>query len=97
VSTGFLVAETAKDSKSGSNIGGSYALRSIGGRKTQRIDKSRDTALSLGGGDKSLHTTAVKGDSHSDHGSFGSEVIMVRRSVEIDTASVGGDGTDVGR
>lgn len=83
VSTGLLVAEFAKDSKSGSK-GASYALQSIGGGNRSRSVGARDRDPTLSLADKAYthHSTAVKGDMKSDR-SFGSEVIMVRRSVEI--------------
>ena len=85
VSTGLLVAEFAKDSKSGSK-GASYALQSIGGGMRSRSipggARDKDPGLSLADKSYTHHSTAVKGDMKSDR-SFGSEVIMVRRSVEI--------------
>lgn len=85
VSTGFIVAETAKDSVVRSNDN-SYALRSIGGGRM--ASRTKDHSLSLGGHKSTLHhSTVAKGDARSDK-SFGSEVIMVRRSVDIEEASM---------
>ncbi|KAK5170951.1 uncharacterized protein LTR77_004095 [Saxophila tyrrhenica] len=97
VSTGFLIAETAKDSRSAS-VGQSYGLRSIvGGRdRSKRKSASRAKSPAIPGlahidGSIIHHSTAVKGD-HQSSRSFGSEVIMVRHSVEIDAASIGDSG-----
>ena len=95
VSTGFLVAETAKDTESGVKGSGygkgnsnSYGLKSLGGNGSRSIGARVKEPISSLRGDKSFqhHSTAVKGDMKSDR-SFGSEVIMVRRSIEIDAGS----------
>jgi hypothetical protein len=84
VSTGFLVAETAKGSKSGSK-GNSYALQSMGGGLRSGAAQAMDNIL--GSRASGYHTSVAKGDAKSDK-SFGSEVIMVRRSLEIRDAPV---------
>ena len=96
VSTGFLVADTMQTSSkggagagSGKNYatGGIYALNSVGSAGNNK-NKSWKQHASVTFGDKADHHTAtVLGDTKSDK-SFGSEAIMVRRSVEIDMASM---------
>ena len=86
VSTGFLVAETATESKSASK-GNSYALHSIRGGLRNGAVRARDNMLGASVGEYHGHITAVKGDGKSDR-SFGSEVIMVRRSLEIEDRSL---------
>ena len=85
VSTGFIIAETATGSKSGSKSQ-NYALRSIGGGSKGLAARVKDPGLSLGDNRSANQSTVVKGDMKSDR-SFGSEVIMVRRSIDIDEAS----------
>ena len=86
VSTGFLVAETAKDTSKSGSKGKSYALHSFGGSRSAGR-RAPDPALVVDDKVFMHHSTAVKGDMKSDR-SFGSEVIMVRRSVEIDERSL---------
>lgn len=86
VSTGFLAADTTKHSQSGSKSG-SYGLQTIGSAGKRNFgSRIRDTGMILGDEMVGKHTATVKGDTKSDR-SFGSEVIMVRRSVEIDEIS----------
>lgn len=89
VSTGFLVAETAADSRSNSKFskGNSFALHSIGGGPRGGL-RVRDAAgINLERNAFANRSTAGRGDARSDK-SFGSEAIMVRRSVEIDERSL---------
>ena len=83
VSTGFLVAETGKDSKSGSN-GHGYGLPTISRSLGARV---KEPAMNLGDLTDGHQTTTVRGDMRSDR-SFGSEAIMVRRSIDIDEISM---------
>lgn len=84
VSTGFLAAETARDvSASGSN-GASYGLNSIvkqGSRAKEEMLSSKASCHA------EKHATVVKGDAKSDK-SFGSQAIMIRRSVEIESTAI---------
>ena len=83
VSTGFLAAETARDvSASGSN-GASYGLDSIakkGSRTKQEMLSSQASCHA------EKHAAMVRGDAKSDK-SFGSQAIMIRRSVEIESTT----------
>jgi hypothetical protein len=98
VSTGLLVAETAHDSKSRSKSGSklaSYSLQTIGSagkRNSRNQPTSTLDHQELDLGDKTLgqNSATVRGDTKSDR-SFGIQAIMVRRSVDIDEASVHGN------
>jgi hypothetical protein len=88
VSTGFLApGGTLKDSQSRSKSG--QELDSMGkGRLRSGKNRLRDSISGLGesaGGGK--HAVTIEGDSHSLR-SFGSQAIMVRRSVEVEAASL---------
>ena len=89
VNTGFLVAETAhSSSKEGSRNQygtGSYVLHTIGSG-TRATSRRPGEPFSLGNKAK-RHMTNVQADTKSDK-SFGSQAIMVRRSVDVDAASV---------
>ena len=90
VSTGFIAAETGSGSKSKSRskgYGKGYALHSIGGGSRGGLAaKGKDPGLNFGDRMSAHQSTAVKGDMKSDR-SFGSEVIMVRRSIDVDDTS----------
>lgn len=94
VSTGLLIPGTTKDSVSGSKSGrfgakgGSYGLQTMRSFTTRHAGtQRRETVMRLGDQMTGQHTTTVRGDTKSDR-SFGSDAIMVRRSVEIDEISV---------
>lgn len=92
VSTGFLVPAAKGDSQANSK-GGSYGLQTIGGSggakessHTRNSERQWEAQKRYAPGWKNsyhAHAAAVQGDARSDR-SYGSEVIMVRQSVDVE-------------
>ena len=86
VSTGFLVADAAKDSSRSDSHGVTYAMGPVSVGVGRNKSQSKQPMVNFKSWTEGKHTTTVRGDTESDK-SFGSRAIMVRTSIEIGDAA----------
>lgn len=86
VSTGFLAAETAKDVSASGSHGASYGLNSMVKPGSRVKEEMLSSKASCRHEKRPVKGVGVEGDAKSDK-SFGSQAIMIRRSIEIESTA----------